>query len=268
MATATMATPSRFGRKPVAALGKLTIVALIGAALALVYLQVMIIGEMIPPLVVFASLGVIFAGLVAMGYRWTPLLGTLFSVVLFAMNAEPMITALMNPADFNMFTFMMLTLTALVIGIVAGIAATVQNYRHATNDRTTPRSLKATLIALVAIIAGALLVAAIPQKGVVAGISPETLQALPVLATKNFAFSQKELRVKAGETVALRLTNGDAESHYLDIDELGVDAPILPGKTGLAVFKPTKAGTYTFYCRPHSNKATGEGMIGKLIVEP
>ncbi len=39
------------------------------------------------------------------------------------------------------------------------------------------------------------------------------------------------------------------------------------GKQGVALFKPTTPGTYTFYCSPHSDKTTGEGMVGKLIVE-
>ena len=32
--------------------------------------------------------------------------------------------------------------------------------------------------------------------------------------------------------------------------------------------KPTEPGTYTFYCRPHADKAARTGMVGTLIVEP
>ncbi len=72
---------------------------------------------------------------------------------------------------------------------------------------------------------------------------------------------------KAGETVALRLENGDSEGHSFDIDQFSVHTPMPSGKTSLALFKPTQPGTYTFYCTPHYNKETGEGMKGTLIVE-
>ena len=29
-----------------------------------------------------------------------------------------------------------------------------------------------------------------------------------------------------------------------------------------------RSGTYTFYCVLHANKATGQGMVGKLVVTP
>jgi plastocyanin len=36
----------------------------------------------------------------------------------------------------------------------------------------------------------------------------------------------------------------------------------------LALFTADTPGVYTFYCSPHYNKATGQGMHGTLIVEP
>jgi plastocyanin len=113
---------------------------------------------------------------------------------------------------------------------------------------------------------GAILVAAIPQQSTAVGITPETLAGLPALKTKDFAFSQKQLQAKVGETIAYRLENGDGATHYFEIDELNVHAPIPAGKTGLAMFKVTKPGTYTFYCGPHSDKAKTEGMVGKLTI--
>ena len=57
-------------------------------------------------------------------------------------------------------------------------------------------------------------------------------------------------------------------THYLDIDEINVHTPMPSGKSGVAIFKPTRAGTFTFYCHPHADKAAGTGMVGRLIVEP
>ena len=75
------------------------------------------------------------------------------------------------------------------------------------------------------------------------------------------------LAEETGETVALRLENPDGVAHTFTVDELGVDALMPAGKNSLALFKPTKPGTYTFYCIPHYDKASGQGMHGTLVVE-
>ena len=66
----------------------------------------------------------------------------------------------------------------------------------------------------------------------------------------------------------MRFDNQDRAAHQFDVDEFNVHAPIPGGKTSLALCKPTKPGTYTFYCSLHYDKATGEGMQGTLIVAP
>jgi len=68
--------------------------------------------------------------------------------------------------------------------------------------------------------------------------------------------------------VALRLDNADDATHYLDIDEFNVHVIMPAEKSNLAIFTPTQPGTYTFYCRPHADKAARTGMVGTLIVEP
>jgi hypothetical protein len=50
---------------------------------------------------------------------------------------------------------------------------------------------------------GASLISLKPKPAPSAGVSPEVLQALPGLVGKNFEFDQREIRVNAGETVAL-----------------------------------------------------------------
>jgi plastocyanin len=52
-----------------------------------------------------------------------------------------------------------------------------------------------------------------------------------------------------------------------DVDELNVHAPIPAGQSGLALVNPARPGVYTFYCAPHYDKASSEGMKGTLIVE-
>jgi FtsP/CotA-like multicopper oxidase with cupredoxin domain len=57
-------------------------------------------------------------------------------------------------------------------------------------------------------------------------------------------------------------------THYFEVDELNVHALMPTGKDAVAIFRATQPGTCTFYCHPHANKATGQGMLGTLIVAP
>ncbi len=252
-------------RTPLAALGKLTVAGLIGIGLALIYLQVALIGMVIPPLAVFTGISLVVASVVAVGWRWAPLLGALWSVFIIIGNQAEIAYNLSHPTEVHGFAFTLFMLAVALIGLVAGIGATVQNYR--SKERRTPRTLAVGLALIIGLCTGAVLAAASAVGGVNAGVSPETLMNLPALKAANFAFDQPEIRVKVGETVALRLENSDSEGHSFDIDAFGVHAALLSGKTSLALFKPTQAGTYTFYCAPHYNKATNQGMHGTLIVE-
>jgi len=71
--------------------------------------------------------------------------------------------------------------------------------------------------------------------------------------------------VKVGEVVAFRLDNLHDAPHSFDIDELNVHASMPVGQSGLALFTPTKPGTYTFYCSLPGHQAAG--MQGMLIVD-
>jgi cytochrome c oxidase subunit II len=68
-------------------------------------------------------------------------------------------------------------------------------------------------------------------------------------------FDQKEIRVKVGQPVTIRLTSLD-NSHHTDgggkhqwaVDELGVDVVAQPESSNYATFTPSEPGEYTFYC--------------------
>jgi uncharacterized cupredoxin-like copper-binding protein len=120
--------------------------------------------------------------------------------------------------------------------------------RSAAAEQHTPRWLLYALTALAALCTGAILVARIPQHGAAAALSAETLAGLPALTSNQLKFDQADLRVKTGETVALRLDNADSMPHSFDLDAFNVHVAMQSGKPSLALFKATKAGTYTFYC--------------------
>src|SRR4051794_26140001 len=64
-------------RLPLSTLSKLTIVALAGNALALVYAQLVLVKGFDIGLTIFTGMMLLGAGLVAAGWRWTPLVGAL-----------------------------------------------------------------------------------------------------------------------------------------------------------------------------------------------
>ncbi|MDQ4076709.1 MAG: cupredoxin domain-containing protein [Chloroflexota bacterium] len=266
----TLTTPAMtVTRAPLSALNRVSAAALLGAALSLVYAQVGLLGQFAPELTLFAVLELLAATLIlgypVGGWRWTPLLGTLFGVLVLAGNWGPIVYDLTHPASFHPFAFMVIAVTLAVVSIGAGMAAAVQNYRYPAAQRRTPRGLAATLVGVAMLGVGAIAVAALPQQTGTA-VSPEVLAALPALNTPGFTFDLPELRVRAGETVALRLDNTHNAPHSFDIDELNVHVPIPVGGSSLALFKATEPGTYSYYCQIPGHRELG--MEGTLVVEP
>jgi len=87
-------------------------------------------------------------------------------------------------------------------------------------------------------------------------------------------FSLKEIRVKAGEPVTVRLTNLDNQyhadgggKHQWAVDELGVSIIAPPKGSNVATFTPDQPGEYTFYCDICCGGRANPAMQGKLTVE-
>jgi plastocyanin len=264
MATAiTTARPG--GRGPVSALGKTTIAAMVGIAL-LMASTIFFFGFDVMTLAV-ASAALIVAVVVAFGFRWAPLLATLAAGALLALFAFPLSELLSQPGPktLPMFVFGALVLLACVIAVSGGVAATLQNYRLPAEQRRAPRALPVLLTLAAGLLMGAVAVAAIPRAGGSAGVSPEILAGLQQVPIS--AYEGGEIRVRAGELVALRMQNPDPVAHSFDVDELNVHAPMPAGEETEAIFKAAEPGEYRFYCAPHYDKASGQGMYGTLIVE-
>jgi plastocyanin len=243
-------------RPPVAALGKLTVIALLGFPL-LVSSDLVRHGLTMPGLLftgIALALAGIVSGLIATGWRWAPLLGAALYALLLLTSFPTVLAALSNPSgDTYLFAFNAIFLALAAVGITAGIGATIQNYRSATANRSAPRWLAAGLAGVAGLVLGAILVAALAgaSASVDTGVSQEELAALPSFTTQNSQFAPAALNAQVGQPVALRLDNRDNTPHTFTIHELNVDISMPAGKSALALFTPTKAGSYTITCDFH-----------------
>ena len=87
-------------------------------------------------------------------------------------------------------------------------------------------------------------------------------------------FDQKEIRIKVGQPVTVRLTSVDNSAHtdgggkhQWAVDELGVDLIAQPLSSNYVTFTPDQPGTYTFYCDICCGGKANPTMNGQLIVE-
>jgi plastocyanin len=214
-------------------------------------------------------IGFAIAGLIVALRRWAPALGTVFALLALLLVVAPapddVARALVQPTD-PLYLPLVFLFPLVVLGGVSGVAAAVQHLRRTRQGRTRPSWFLPLIAAAFTASLCGMALGALPRSAS-DSISANTLASLPELRTSNFAFDTTELHVVAGQTVALRLVNTDNTTHTFTIDELGVDVPILPGDGNVAVFRPTQPGTYVFYCKPHYDRTTGQGMHGTLVVE-
>jgi plastocyanin len=217
-------------------------------------------------------ISLVVACIAALRFRWAPAVGALFCALQLVEGYMFLGSMLTEPDSAASFAFAALFFAITIVGLVAGVGATVQNYRAPRSrpyvDQPAPRWTYPALLALAALVLGGILSTAIQPRGISPSFSPEALAALPALTAKDDMFDQSRINAKVGETIVLRLDNADTTTHYLDIDEFNVHALIPAGKRNVALFKPTQPGTYIFYCHPHADKAARAGMVGALVVEP
>jgi plastocyanin len=260
-----LAEPHTQGRRSLSTLRSVIIAGLVGNVVVNIILQILIVRSLIVPLSIIMVLTLLIAGVCATRWHWAPLLAVLWVLVSVVPGLEPYTYNLLHPSETALFANTLLGLALLLIAVVAGVAATITEWRQTANV-PTPGWLRGFLIGTTTFVVGASLVAAIPPPDAAAGVSAETLTQLPALVAGRNTFDQAELRARIGQTVALRLENTDTQTHSFDIDAFDVHVSIPINMPTLALFTPTEPGSYTFYCRIPGH--TEAGMIGTLIVEP
>src|SRR6185437_15754447 len=154
------------------ALDKTTVLALVGSSLTSLFQFFFIwllIGPLLLPVLVFALVALLLAGLVVTRVRWAPLLGVLFALatstilLLVPETTAALAHPAVNPGHFGTdllgFAFALVT-------IIAGVAATIQN--DGSKGRHTPRWLAPTLTGVAGLVVGMIVVTS-----VIAGSSSE-----------------------------------------------------------------------------------------------
>jgi len=100
-----------------------------------------------------------------------------------------------------------------------------------------------------------------------AGETPKGDQSPRVVAitARRFEFVPKEITLKQGETVTLRLTSEDV-THGFFMRALGIDAVIEPGRPTDVTITPQTTGSFTTICDHFCGEGHGN-MHMKIVVE-
>lgn len=99
------------------------------------------------------------------------------------------------------------------------------------------------------------------------------------IAASGLLFSPNYLKLNAGESVTIRVTNQDSVAHDLriagvdgefDTEDDAVTTPdrIEPGQVGELTFAPPTDGVYTFQCDFHPTLMGGEIVVGDATPIP
>jgi plastocyanin len=248
-------------------LGTTTALALLGIALTFLFLFLLfwLTGTaVVLPALVISIVFALVAGFVATGVRWAPVLGSLvaLAVMVFLLRVPLGASALQHPtADVARFSELVIMFAFAVIALVAGVAATAQNYRNA--ERRAPRWLGSLLVGMSGLAAGmiviALLIAASPQSGA----TSTTTGGMPTVHMAGSAFLTNVVLVPKGGK--LLLVDDDSVEHLIQNgswtqggtpqsqEEPG--APVVRNgdiKGGSVTVGPfTTAGVFHLYCTIH-----------------
>jgi plastocyanin len=258
------------GKKPAARrslspLAKVTAISLLGCALAyaiytfLVYL----VATLIIPLLIITIVMFIAAGISALGFKWTPLAGALIALgTTSGSYAQPYFpNDIAHPGNPGAFIPVVVLTACALVAIVAGIAATVQNYR--SSARPTPRGLTTVLTGVAGIVLGAILVSLIVAANPQSSTANANPNAEPTAHMGVTSFTQNIVLVPKGSKLMIVddgqythvLQNGmwDANGTAKTLKEPGASTVsninINGGSVEIGPF--STAGVYHIYCTVH-----------------
>ncbi len=223
-----------------------------------------------PPMFAMGAVAALLALAIVRGARWARAAGAAYAALLLAVSLQFIVPDLAHPGTPTFAPSLLLGVACALAAAVGGAAA-AEARRRADGAAApgAPAWLAPLAAAAVAACVGAIAVSSVARAGSAAtGLSGRALAALPAVTAERYAFAERELRVRAGQPVVLRVDNRDAVLHSFDVDAFDVHVP-LPGRAStVVVFTAGAAGRYTVYCAPHYDRASGRGMRTTLVVEP
>jgi hypothetical protein len=260
-------------------LGRLTLIAFLGYVLMdiVTFFYTLLVERIFfPPILLFAGFLLPFAGVLATRWRFAPLPAAAVSLLTVTF-------LLLQPHNLYVFTHpaqseFIVAVPTIAFGLVAGVAgvwATVENYRGMGHERRSPRFLGSSLSGLAGLVVGmvlvSLIVTATPQTGGVAVSRGPNGEPAVHMAPSNFV--QNVVLVPTGSS--LLIVDDSSAEHVLQYgtwDANGVPhSQVEPGapplqhedmRGGSMELGPfLTAGVYHLYCTIH------QGMNLTIVVE-
>ncbi len=213
-------------------------------------------------------IGLLIAGALLRFGVWAQVLAALLSFLLLALVLPFSIFNLLHPESGGDFIPVLLLVVGAAFGLIGSLVSLIQRRRRtlrAAATRAESLALK-VLLAAVALIALASLALTATARTT---LSAETKANAISVEIKNFDFNPNRLQVKAGQTVRVAVKNNDTTLHTFTLPDAGVDVSVPPGSEKLIEFIAPNAGTYRWYCIPHSDPGPNgrTGMVGLLTVQ-
>jgi plastocyanin len=278
--------PPTTGSRALSALTKVTLAALLGNALAYTAYQlfsVLFSQGFVPAFFIGSIPAVLAAGLVATRWRWSPAVGAalvLLTSTIFA--SVPLLQYHFTHPGYNPAYFIagVLSQACALIAVVAGLCATLQNYRTSppglsarASVRPAPAFLRPLLTALSSVVVGMSLVALIVAANPQASEAGSTTNGEPTVHMGVVNFVQNVVLVPKGSklllvndtTVEHNLQNGSWTSSGTVVTPVEPGAPVLHNveSTGgsLEIGPFNTAGIFHIYCTIH------RGMNLTIVVQ-
>jgi len=257
--------PPTADHRALSAFSRVTQVALLGNALAYTAYQLfafLINHAFFTAFFIFSIPTVLVAGLVATRWRWIPAMGAVLVLMTSTLFfSPPTIQYYVTHPEYRPAYFFagVLILACALIVVVAGLSATLQNYRTRTSERLAPSWLRPLLTAFSGMGLVALLVAANP----LASSASSTTNGEPTVHMGADNFVQNVVLVPKGSKLLLvndvhiehMLENGSWTSNGTDVSTAEPGAPVLHNvdSTGgsLEIGPFNTAGTFHIHCTIH-----------------
>lgn len=257
------------GQPSLSALSKASAVALLGNGLAYVceYLTAIIgVGlnwVALLPILIFAFIAWIIAGLILRRVRWAPIAGVVVGLVSFIYLGVPATrSGLLHPAGSPFhFGLLVVTFAFALIAIVTGIAAIIQLSRGSA--QSAPRWLRPLLGSMAGLVVGMIVIASLVGASPQSGPANTMTNGMPTVHTVGANFQTNVVLVPKGGRLVI--TNDDGVEHIIQNGSWTASSTPRPQaesgaptvsnldlKGGSITIGPfTTAGVFHLYCPIH-----------------